>query len=1151
MVDILAIGSGAVNAYRQALSTTSNNIANLNTPGYSRRELSIAESFPVEEGIFTFGSGAQSKAIARAYDEFIERSLRDATSDLEVNDPIIEYTNRIVDIMGTPAISVASALDNFFNSAEQLSTDPRSASLRIDFLNSAEVLAARFNDISLQVDSIATESELAFKQSINELNVLSDQLLKVNKQLNRKSSTIEQPPGVLDERDKLLRQMSELVKLGVTELPNGQVKVNFGGSGRGYELVTANESRQVAIVSADKSGGSDIRLTLDPYGVNRPLPTTPSGAIGGSLAFRTEVLRPVRIGLDYLARTVADEVNKIHRQGLDANGAFGGDLFRTTTSFDASIDTVNGALSVTTTVTDPLKAPTEALELIYRETTNSWDILNLLTRERLGQVPAGEKQSALGISFSLVGEPKNGDVIILHPKDRPASTFGVLIKDTDRIATAAAMRQKPGASNTSGAEASLETIPEKDRPTGFQYGFALSNKGKTESSYDLTVKADGLRPAVQVAKGTVGSEILFDIAKDGDQHIQVLTKEGVHVAGTATLSSSEGNALMSLDTGFGSGSYTTTYLNQTGTSAYLDTTVNFGASGKAETLSVPAVDSDTGLRTTKSITEPALITSKKISASGTGTLVAANALNFTAKYYDPSNGSADADGNVSQTIALGALTESGTLSAAKMATYFNAEFQKLNSVNVRATATNELQTQSLDSSVAGLLINNVAVTYASNTSIGGMIQAINEKSAQTNVRADWLDESGITLSNASGHDGENIVLGLSGGATGMTALGLATGTYEGTYQIAAVGEEILSNTFTSATQSLNSGSAFNITVTPEGGSGSTVTVAAGNDTPQGIVSAINGISGISATLLADGSNYRISLRDTTTAGRDFSVTSTVTNYKPVDANGIPIERATNDPASSSTTALADTDFGFNDKNNRNIGLNKPIEISVTLSGSGTPADLGRMALDTGVLFDGKVPDDLAIFVTGSGNVKTVLRAGPSTAEAATYPAPPFTINFTSDTVYTITDTTTNTVVATRLYTAGSDIDYQGVKVQFDNIPKSGDSYSIENNIDGLGSNKNFLKLIDLGKAPIISGQTFSEAYRDLVSGAGSRSQMAELGKESMTVIRDQAEKSRESAVGVNLDEEAANLIRFQQAYQASAQVIQMAQKLFDALIQVS
>ena len=131
MVDILAIGSGAVNAYRQALSTTSNNIANVNTPGYSRRELRIGESFPVEEGIFSFGSGSQAEAVARAYDEFVERSLRDAISDLEANDPVIEYTNRLVDIMGTDTVSVSSAIDNFFNAAEQLSTDPSSAPLKI------------------------------------------------------------------------------------------------------------------------------------------------------------------------------------------------------------------------------------------------------------------------------------------------------------------------------------------------------------------------------------------------------------------------------------------------------------------------------------------------------------------------------------------------------------------------------------------------------------------------------------------------------------------------------------------------------------------------------------------------------------------------------------------------------------------------------------------------------------------------------------------------------------------------------------------------------------------------------------------------------------------------------------------------------------
>ena len=1142
MVDILAIGSGAVNAYRQALSTTSNNIANVNTPGYSRRELRIGESFPVEEGVFSFGSGAQAEAVARAYDEFVERSLRDATSDLQANEPVIDYTNRIVDIMGTGAVSISSALDDFFNAAEQLSTDPRSAPLRTDFLNTAEVLAGRFKDISTQVDNIGVESQLALRQSVEELNALSEQLLKVNKQLNRKSRVIEQPPGMLDERDTILRKMSELVKLGVTELPNGQVQVNFGGVGRGYEIVTANDAKPVEIVSNDKSGGSDLRLLLDPYGVNRPLPGAPEGEIGGSLAFRTDVLRPVRIGLDYVARTIADEVNKIHRDGLDANGEFGADLFRTTATFDISTDNVNGTLSAAARVEDVLKSPSEAIELIYREATDSWDIRNLLTKERLGEVPLGEDQVALGIKFSLVGDPINGDVLLLYPKDRPAKTFELMVKDINRVAAAATMRQTPGASNTSETEASLSIIPVEDRPAGFQYGYSVINKGAVESRADITVKADGLRPAVQIARGTLGAEVSFDIKKDADQHIQVLTREGVHIAGTATISTSEANALMSLDTGFGAGAYTTTYLNKTGAAAYLDTSVEFGVSGKASVKNVPTVSADTGLRTTISVTEPAQITSKKVSASGTGTLVAANALNFSTKYYDPSSASADSDGNVKETIALGALTHSSSnpLSAADIATYFNEEFKKLRSVNVRATAHNEVRVENIDSTRSGLLINNVAITYSNTTNVGQMIQAINAKSDQTGVRADWLGETGLVLSNASGHEGKNIELGLSGGATGLTALGLVTGVYEGSYEISATGEQAVSNTFSSATQSLNAGSAFNITVTPHGGSATTVTVAAGSDTPQGIVNAINTITGVEAVLLSEGSQYRITLRDTTSAGRQFSVSSTATNYKPVDSQGRPL---------SGSSSGADTDFGFNDLNNQTVGLNKPSEIALTLSSTGSPANLGRMALETGVIIDGEVPDDLAIFVTGSGSVQTSVKTSAGNAQVQTYPASPFRINFTSDTVYTITDTTTDTVVATRLFTTGSDIDFQGIKVAFDNIPKSGDSFSIDNNNDGLGSNENILRLIELGKAPTIAGQTFSEAYRDLVSGAGSRAQMAELGKEAMTVIRDQAEESRESAVGVNLDEEAANLIRFQQAYQAAAQVIQISQRLFDTLLQ--
>ena len=81
---------------------------------------------------------------------------------MAVHEPVIEYANRVIDIMATESASLANAMEDFFNAAEQLSTDPRSNALRGDFLNSGELIAVRFNDLSLQVDKIAEEAEIVF-----------------------------------------------------------------------------------------------------------------------------------------------------------------------------------------------------------------------------------------------------------------------------------------------------------------------------------------------------------------------------------------------------------------------------------------------------------------------------------------------------------------------------------------------------------------------------------------------------------------------------------------------------------------------------------------------------------------------------------------------------------------------------------------------------------------------------------------------------------------------------------------------------------------------------------------------------------------------------------------------------------------------------
>ena len=93
-------------------------------------------------------------------------------------------------------------------------------------MNSAEVVASRFNDISSQVDRVAEDAEAEFRAAVDELNALSDQLLVVNKQLNRKTSVDQQPPGLLDQRDAILRDMARLTKIGVTESLSGRVSVN-------------------------------------------------------------------------------------------------------------------------------------------------------------------------------------------------------------------------------------------------------------------------------------------------------------------------------------------------------------------------------------------------------------------------------------------------------------------------------------------------------------------------------------------------------------------------------------------------------------------------------------------------------------------------------------------------------------------------------------------------------------------------------------------------------------------------------------------------------------------------------------------------------------------------------------------------------------
>jgi flagellar hook-associated protein FlgK len=130
------------------------------------------------------------------------------------------------------------------------------------------------------------------------------------------------------------------------------------------------------------------------------------------------------------------------------------------------------------------------------------------------------------------------------------------------------------------------------------------------------------------------------------------------------------------------------------------------------------------------------------------------------------------------------------------------------------------------------------------------------------------------------------------------------------------------------------------------------------------------------------------------------------------------------------------------------------------------------------------------------------------------------------------------------------VEFQGLAIKLSHAPAVGDSYKIDGNFDGLGNNVNMLEMVDLNKKPTANGKTIANTYIDQINNVGNLAQQAIITQEALTVVNEQAVASRDKVSGVNLDDEAAALIRYQQAYQACAKALQVSGELFDTIVQI-
>lgn len=306
----LQVGRSGLIASQTALQVTGQNLANLATEGYHRQRISLVPERAQEIGPGLFlGRGVKVESITRVIDEALEARLRGSISDQSASQVRQQLLGRIEAIENEfTGTDLSTALGDFFNSFSQLSNNPQDISLRTLVVEQANSLTNFIRDLDAELGNVQFQTVSQTDQAIEAANDLLTRIATLNKQISVQSRGAGGAPGLRDQRDVLLGELSQFLDISTVEQPSGSVDVFVGSlpivlnnRSRGIELLTESvngETVTKVVVSADKS----------------PLDIT-SGELGALIQFKTGDVQDVIDTIDTLSRQLIFQVNRIHSQG--------------------------------------------------------------------------------------------------------------------------------------------------------------------------------------------------------------------------------------------------------------------------------------------------------------------------------------------------------------------------------------------------------------------------------------------------------------------------------------------------------------------------------------------------------------------------------------------------------------------------------------------------------------------------------------------------------------------------------------------------------------------------------------------------------------------------------------------------------------------
>lgn len=325
-MSLINIGVSGLNAYRHALSVTGHNVANAGTSGYSRQEVTVGAAIPQFKGFGYVGKGVQVEGVRRLYDQFIVDQVRSDTSvyqEFASYRSSIEQLNRLV---ADERTGLGPGMDQFFKSLQNAADNPSSVPVREVVIGDAKNLVDRFNVIHGRLDEQNATMNGQLSSAVDQVNALAVAIAQINDSIvSFAGDSVTAPPNdLLDRRDDLVNQLAELVDVSITNV-NGAYDVFIGSGQALVQRLTAN-ALQVTDGLYDPSR-KEIRFVSDTDNLVLTRQLSKGGKVAGILNYRTETLDKAYNQLGRIAMGFIDNFNRIHGQGLDLKGNWGGDFF--------------------------------------------------------------------------------------------------------------------------------------------------------------------------------------------------------------------------------------------------------------------------------------------------------------------------------------------------------------------------------------------------------------------------------------------------------------------------------------------------------------------------------------------------------------------------------------------------------------------------------------------------------------------------------------------------------------------------------------------------------------------------------------------------------------------------------------------------------